>query len=263
MSPSIPAKGSASNTGRYKRSARNYLLDPRFQLKYTGLLVLVALFLSGLLGTQLWYTSKAVIAQSQHAVEQGKETVRRGQKTIEESKKVSEVVSMNIARDYADNPELAALFKGDTEKHDKALISEQKALEDDAKALEGQQVYLEEQQKRTLYVLLGGIAILVLAIGMAGIVFTHKIAGPVYKMTGLLRQVGEGKLNLEMWLRKGDELRDFFEAFRSMVGKLRDNHVETMTRLEKAIEDLEGEVDAAKIKPLRELHQDMKARLES
>ncbi|HPB97525.1 MAG TPA: HAMP domain-containing protein, partial [Polyangiaceae bacterium] len=73
----------------YKRRARNYLLDPRFQLKYTGLLVLVALFLSGVLGTQLWFTHKAVISQSQHAVEQGRETVRRGQKTVEESKKVS------------------------------------------------------------------------------------------------------------------------------------------------------------------------------
>ena len=30
-------------TGSHKRSVRNYLLDSRFQLKYSGMLVLVAL----------------------------------------------------------------------------------------------------------------------------------------------------------------------------------------------------------------------------
>ncbi|MFW5740656.1 MAG: hypothetical protein ACOC1F_09860, partial [Myxococcota bacterium] len=57
-----------SGRPRYKRSARNYLLDPRFQLKYTGLLVLIAILLSGVLGAQLWITSQAVIEQSQQAV---------------------------------------------------------------------------------------------------------------------------------------------------------------------------------------------------
>ena len=38
------------------------------------------------------------------------------------------------------------------------------------------------------------LALLVIAIGFAGIVFTHKIAGPIFKMKRLLRQVGEGKL---------------------------------------------------------------------
>ncbi|HQK16103.1 MAG TPA: HAMP domain-containing protein, partial [Polyangiaceae bacterium] len=219
----------------YKRRARNYLLDPRFQLKYTGLLVLVALFLSGVLGTQLWFTHKAVISQSQHAVEQGRETVRRGQKTVEESKKVSEVVAMNIAREYADNPELAKLFNADTDKHNKELAAEQMRLQEDAKALESQAAYLAVQQQKTLWVLVGGLAILVVAIALAGIVFTHKIAGPVFKMSGLLRKVGQGQLRIDSGLRKGDELVEFFETFRKMVDRLRERHIDTMERLEQAI----------------------------
>jgi nitrogen fixation/metabolism regulation signal transduction histidine kinase len=246
----------------YKRSARNYLLDPKFQLKYTGLLVLVALLLSGVLGTQLWFTNKAVISQSQQAVEQGRETVQRGQKTVEESKKVSEVVAMNIAREYADNPELAKLFNADTEKRNEELAAEQKRLQEDAQALEQQAAYLASQQQKTLFVLVGGLAILVIAIALTGIVFTHKIAGPVFKMSLLLRKVGHGQLKVYSGLRKGDELVDFFETFRKMVDRLRERHVDTMTRLDEAIRSLEGEVDAEKLAPLKKLHQEMAARLE-
>lgn len=261
MTGSNDATGNTAAT-RYKRSARNYLLDPKFQLKYTGLLVLVAVLLSGVLGAQIWITSKAVISESQRAVAQGHETVKRGQKTVEESKKVSDVVAMNIAREYADNPELAKLFNADTEKRNAELAAEQDRLKQDADALKFQAQYLQDQQQKTLYVLIGGLVILVVAIAITGIVFTHKIAGPVFKMTGLLRKVGDGQLKVYSGLRKGDELRDFFETFRQMVDKLRERHVDMMGRIEKTIEALDGEVDEAKLAPLKALHADMAKRLE-
>jgi nitrate/nitrite-specific signal transduction histidine kinase len=257
----MSATKNSSGPPRHKRSARNYLLDPRFQLKYTGLLVLVAVLLSGVLGAQLWITSKSVISQSQEAVEQGRKTVKRGQKTVEESKKVSEVVAMNISREYEDNPELAKLFNADTEKRNAELAAEQKRLKEDAEALEQQAAYFERQQKETLYVLIGGLAILVIAIAFTGIIFTHKIAGPVFKMSGLLRKVGEGQLKVYSGLRKGDELVDFFETFRKMVDDLRARHEDTMARLQESIDALDGEVDEAKLASLKKLHQDMADRL--
>ena len=39
---------------RYQRRLRNYLLDARFQLKYTGYLVATAILLSVALGSLLW-----------------------------------------------------------------------------------------------------------------------------------------------------------------------------------------------------------------
>ena len=44
-------------TGRHQRSIKNYLLDAKFQLKYTGYIVGVTLFVSGILGAVLWNTS--------------------------------------------------------------------------------------------------------------------------------------------------------------------------------------------------------------
>src|SRR4051794_26836033 len=117
MSEAAPA-----GPNRHKRSARNYLLDRHFQLKYTGFLVGVAVILSLALGVILFRTSSDVI-------EQGKETVDRGKQVIEQSRKVSQVVAMNIAKEYKDDPELAKTFGEAAAKDDSKLEEEQARLE--------------------------------------------------------------------------------------------------------------------------------------
>jgi methyl-accepting chemotaxis protein len=206
-----------ASTGRYKRSVRNLLIDSRFQLKYTGLLVLAALVVSVLLGGFLYVTSRDVVVE--------------GAKVVEESKKVSDVVMMNIKDNYAQYPELASAFTEDASKSDQKIVDQQKAL--------------VRQQQKMLAALVGALALLVLIIGMCGIWFTHKIAGPVYKMKMLLRQVGDGKLVFQGSLRKGDELQDFFEAFSSMVDKLRDRQAKEVAELEMALK-MAGEAGASK-----------------
>ena len=87
--------------------------------------------------------------------------------------------------------------------------------------------------------IVGGLSAMVLLIGLLGIYFTHKVVGPIYKMKLLLRQVGDGKLNFQGRLRKGDELQDFFETFQQMVDKLK-------ARQKTEVEELEAAIDAAK-----------------
>ncbi|MCU0693318.1 MAG: hypothetical protein MUF54_18160, partial [Polyangiaceae bacterium] len=130
-----------------------------------------------------------------------------------------------------------------------------------AQQLKQQASYLTNQQHKTMYVLFGGLAVLVTVIGLVGIIFTHKTAGPVYRMSLLHGKVGDGQLRVETGLRKGDELQDFFSTFVSMVDQLRVLHTQQVDRLEAVINDLEGKVDADRLRPLHELHQDMRARL--
>src|SRR5205085_1188468 len=104
------------------------------------------------------------------------------------------------------------------------------------KKVDDQQAALVKQQNTMLYVLVGGLALLVILIGMLGIYITHKVAGPIFKMKRLLRQVGEGKLTIDGRLRKGDELVHFFETFQTMVEKLRERQKREIEELEKAIE---------------------------
>lgn len=243
---------SPAASARHQRSARNYLLDRNFQLKYTAFLVGIALALSVALGLILWRTSSKVIEQSQRAVEQGRETVKQGQETIDrgkqvlvQSRRVSQVVAMNIAKEYKDDPELAKTFNESAAKDEAKLKEEQDRLERDAAflsaragELEAQAQTVAAQQKALLIGLIAGLGLLVICVGLAGIVFTHKVAGPIFKMKRLLRQVGEGKLVLRERLRKGDELQHFFETFENMVNDLRARQTAEISRVDKILERL-------------------------
>lgn len=59
--------------------------------------------------------------------------------------------------------------------------------------------------------------VLVLSIAAAGILITHKVAGPIFKIASICTRVRDGKLSpAPPHLRKGDELQDFYSTFREM-----------------------------------------------
>lgn len=203
---------SPENTGTYKRKVRNLLLDSRFQLKYSAFLIIVAIVISGVMGAVLYETTLAVVGESTALVE--------------ESKKVSEVSRMNIRDLASDSPELLTEFNREADAHDRALGDQQ------ARLIRRQQLMIES--------LVGGLAIMVVLIGLFGIYFTHKVAGPIFKMKRLLREVGAGHLHVDAHLRKGDELTDFFEAFTQMVSGLRQMEIRQLTDVDAAIKALEA-----------------------
>lgn len=291
---------------KYKRSARNYLLDKHFQLKYTGFLVGIAIILSLVLGALLWRASDEVLLQTRGTVEQGKEAVAQGQRTVDQgqatvdqgketidrgkaviklSNDLNKLVTDTIETCYKDDAGLLTSFKNSTAEDDKRLLAEQTKLEADHTRLEsdtqrlredkvrleerasGLEAELKKAEKRQLQIrigLAGVLVTLVLGIGVAGIMFTHKIAGPIFKMKRLFRQVGEGKLLVREKLRKGDELVHFFEAFEKMVGDLRDKKQEEIAVLDEILAKLErGENTAASVARLKELRAEMQHQVEA
>lgn len=273
------AEAAAEKTNKkpkYKRSAKNYLLDPHFQLKYTGFLVAIALFLSVALGAILVVTSQDVLEQtqatlssSQAQIRLGQATVDRGKEVIVQSQKVSKVVSMNIAKEYADDPELAETFGAAAKEDEEKLQRQQDLLEKDAaylrqraKEIGVEAAAVQQRQETMLTGIVIVLAILVLSIGLAGIVFTHKIAGPIFKMKRLLRQVGEGKLVVRERLRKGDELHHFFETFEKMVEDMRARQKQEIGMLDDALEHLK-DAKEEDLEPLRKLRADMEDHLEA
>lgn len=251
-------------TGRHQRRLRNYLLDSHFQLKYTGYLVGIALLFSVSLGILIWRTSVAVIAQSHQTVQQGEQVVQRGRQVVAESQKVSEVVKMNIIKDpvYSDNPALLDAFKSDADKQDERLKAQQQALEGQAAALREQASALTDKQHTMLYTLVGALSLLVILIGIAGILVTHKVAGPIFKMKRQINDVGEGRLKIPGKLRKGDELVEFFETFETMVRNLRQRQEVEIEKLDRAINALEPKAEPGELEPLYTLRQEMKAALD-
>jgi nitrogen fixation/metabolism regulation signal transduction histidine kinase len=212
---------------RYKRSFRNYLIDSRFQLKYTGFILILALAISAVLGAFLWTTSEAVVNQGRNVAEQST-------KVVEESRKVSDVIKMQIVKDpvYGEDPELAKAFGAASTQSDNVIKQQQDEVFK-------QQLALVAQQRNMRFTIVGVLAVMVVLIGLLGIYFTHKVAGPIYKMKLLLGQVGAGKLNFQGRLRKGDELQEFFETFASMVEKLKERQRDETERLDAAIQAAE------------------------
>lgn len=159
-----------------KRRLRNYLLDARFQLKYTGMVVGVTLIVATILGYVAY----------------------------EQSHAQTEMMTINLA------------MAGET-----ADFIEQTAREAD------QQLLLR---------IIGGIAILVLSLAFTGIIVTHRVVGPAFKMKSLFRHVADGHLKLYGRLREGDELQDVFLEFERMIERLRANQRDEITQLESVIE---------------------------
>lgn len=217
---------SAAPPVKYKRSIRNYLLDAKFQLRWTGYLIAVALVISAILGVFLYRTSREVTQQSQKVIAQG-------DALLSESKKNSDLVRMQIKDQYQDAPELAAQFDKDAKDLEKKLEEKHKALEQQAAATNAQQTTM-------ITYLVAGLSLLVILIGLLGIFITHKVVGPIYKMKLLLRQVGDGKLNFQGRPRKGDEFQDFFEVFSACVDKLKARQAEEVKELEAAMTGLQG-----------------------
>lgn len=201
------AEGLAQSSAPPKRRLRNYLLDPRFQLKYTGMVVGVTLVVAAVLGYFAYDYSRG---QTEMLMAQQEEIPGMG------------------AEGWA--------------------LIEQSAQEED---------------RKVLFAIVGGILVLALAIGITGILVTHKVVGPAYKMKKLLGEVAAGHLNVHSRLRKGDELQDLFEAFAHMVETLRARQAEEVAQLDAALAEASAAgVSEEGLAPLREVRQRMQAELE-
>lgn len=190
-----------------KRHLKNYLLDPRFQLKYTGMVVVVAVLVASVLGYFAYDYSK-------------------GQ---------TQALTIQMAMQPDLDPAVAADLEG---------------------------VARQADQKVLLSIVVG-ILLLAVSLGVTGIVVTHKLVGPAYKMRRLLREVAEGKLKVAGGLRKGDELQELFEAFAAMVESLREAQAGEIAALDSALAAArERGIEDEALAPITSVRDRMQAQLD-
>ena len=63
--------------------------------------------------------------------------------------------------------------------------------------------------------LIGTGLLLVLGLAVYGIKMTHKVAGPLFKVSLYLAKMRDGRFDKVWNLRKGDQLVDFYEHFKT------------------------------------------------
>ena len=153
-----------------QRRVRNYLVDRPFQLKYTGMVLLVTVSVASGLGYVAYGFSK-------------------GQ---------TEALTAHIAAQPDLDPDTAT----DLER------------------------FAQQEDRKIRNAIIAGVLLLTLALGLTGIVVTHRVVGPAYRMRRLFRHVAEGKIEITTGIRKGDELQELYHSFAQMVESLRDQRGE-------------------------------------
>ena len=64
-------------------------------------------------------------------------------------------------------------------------------------------------------------ALVAVAVAFRLLLFSHRIAGPLYRLEKTAQQVGRGNLDFHVQLRSKDELQDFAQAMDTMISDLR------------------------------------------
>ena len=115
------------------------------------------------------------------------------------------------------------------------------------------------QSDRTVMLgIIGFGVILVLSIGGVGILLTHKVAGPLYKISSFFGRIRDNRLGpAPAKLRKGDELQDFYLSFREMHQAIRGRTEEDVRVLENALTALEG-LPESKSPPMQRALEDLR-----
>ncbi len=74
---------------------------------------------------------------------------------------------------------------------------------------------LERGRVRILWVLIGTGILLMSGLAIYGIKMTHRVAGPLFKVSLYLAKMRDGRVDKVYNLRKGDQLVDFYEHFKT------------------------------------------------
>jgi hypothetical protein len=78
------------------------------------------------------------------------------------------------------------------------------------------------------------------ALGLLGVLITHRVAGPTFVIGRYLSVVADGAYPSLRPLRKRDELKEFFDIFERTVNALKDRDREEADALDAAIDKLEA-----------------------
>jgi nitrogen fixation/metabolism regulation signal transduction histidine kinase len=207
------------------RSSR-LLVDARFQLKYTALLVAVVVSVMAGFGA---FLSSA----TSDAIESAKRATEQASRALEESRSNSTLTRQNIELSSGDNPELAKTLIEAVDEGSLRSKTELDAVYRHAEDLRGR------VSRMRMWLLVSGM-VLVLLLCALGLYITDRIVGPVQKMKRLLRRVSTGRLVVSEKLRRGDELTDLFETFVQMTHSLRALERVRLETLQSTLKDAEA-----------------------
>jgi hypothetical protein len=205
-----------------QRRLRNFLLDAPLQLRFTAVLVLATLLGAGLLGIFLARALNRLAEQAERAVEARAAAAQASHELGNAS------LSRTLLERFND-PEFTAQLERQSRAIDAAYQAEQVQVGE-------QRREVARESARIGWLVLFSVGAFALAVLLIGIVLTHRIAGPVFRVKKLLDDLGQGRRDVPRHgLREGDELRELFDSASSLVKTLRGEDETTFEALSLAL----------------------------
>lgn len=208
------------------RRKKSYLLDPRFQLKWTGYLVVVVVIVMTGLGFVIARTAG-------RASDTATIAVRQAEKAFEESRSNNILARRTVQLAGGENAALSAIM-------DESLGEVDAQSEKNLADVRSKQSDIQRDRTNLQLLLVGAGLCLVVLLVVMGIMITHRIVGPVHKLKRMLRRVSTGRLMIEERLRRGDELEDLFDTFLQMTYSLRAMQTARLATLDGALRRAEA-----------------------
>jgi hypothetical protein len=224
----------------YKRSWKNYLINARYQLRFSGVLVAMCALLMIVLG---WWM----------------DDVGRGAKWVtQRGFWPSGPAVLQVKGEW---PSIMSESANSTKVGESSLKGAILDWEDPANddVLRNREIAKLNGKHRNLALMLGA-AVFALCAGLFvfGITMTHKVAGPLYKVGLYLDKVRGGKYDKVYPLRKGDQLVEFFDHFREAHLALRHAQERDVEELKALIAAAEKQGEFAQSKELTGLLGEMR-----
>ncbi len=240
---------SAPQDPSQKRRWRNFLLEPRFQLKFTVYLEAVSVVLAVLLGIFLFRNTQALLDEATAAVEARSHAA-------EASRELSNATLSNELLRRMGDPVFVSQLQTASREIDARFEAERAAVI-------AQRAELVRRQ-RLMWAVLGGSLLGMLGlVGMVSIVLTHRVAGPLMRIRRMVNDVAAGQLRPPAYgLREKDELKDIFDATRGMIHVLRKQQEDDMLVISHALERAKEQGLAGEwLEDLKALEARIRARL--
>ncbi len=191
------------NKGLLRR--RTFLIDRKFQLKYTFIIVIIGVVVSAVLGSFIYRLT----------------TVTSDMATMEA-----------------------------------AIVVENPEPNKDAEFLKRTRQEIREGfDQKVLFSLSGFVAVMAIFLFVWGIFVTHRVAGPIYLISGYLKSLSEGKVPKTRPLRKGDQLKNFFDTFVQALEKQKHRNLDEAVFLDECARTIRDKGDQELIEIARKIQE--------
>ncbi len=237
---------------RPRRRLRNLVVDWRFQFKYTGILVGTMLGLFAVLGSALYEAANIAAAQAHDAADLANIAEDQAEHAFRETQASSRILRMNQLAEADMDPAVVHGIESELDQVDAHAHANVLRIHLQRETVRAQRTLIDRAHHRLLTLLIVSALSLLCLLGALGVVITHRLVGPVFHLKRMFHEVGDGRLDIHDSLRRHDEFVDLFDAFISMVSRLRERHAKEITEFDAALDQaLRLGAQEASVAPLR------------